>query len=93
MRSRYSAYVTHAIDYLIETTHPSKRLGLDRKEIEEWAKTNVWQKLEIVSSGEYVVEFKAHFKDRNGRNQLHLEKPRFIFEKWDLSYQDCECVV
>lgn len=80
MRSRYSAYVTRAIDYIIETTYPSKRQGLVRKEIDEWAKTNVWQQLEIVSSSEFIVEFKAYFKDRKGKTQVHYEKSMFVFE-------------
>lgn len=80
MRSRYSAYATHATDYLIETTHPSKRQSVVRKEIEEWAKTNVWQQLEIVNSSEFIVEFKAHYKDRKGKTQVHHEKSTFVFE-------------
>ncbi|TKT90470.1 YchJ family protein [Dyadobacter frigoris] len=90
MRSRYSAYVTHAIDYIIETTHPSKRQTLVRKEIEEWAKTNVWQQLEIVNSGEFIVEFKASFKDRKGKNQIHHEKSEFVFENDSWYYLDGE---
>lgn len=90
MRSRYSAYVTHAIDYLIETTHPSKRQGLVRKEIEEWAKSNVWQQLEIVSSSEFIVEFRAHYKDRKGKAQVHHEKSTFVFESNVWYYLDGE---
>lgn len=90
MRSRYSAYVTHAIDYLIETTHPSKRQALVRKEIEEWAKSNIWQQLEIVGSSEFIVEFRAHYKDRKGKNQVHHEKSTFVFENDSWYYLDGE---
>lgn len=90
MRSRYSAYVTHATDYLIETTHPSKRQGLVRKEIEEWAKTNIWQQLEIVRASEFKVEFKAYFKDRKGKNQVHHEHSTFVYENAAWYYLDGE---
>lgn len=90
MRSRYSAYVTHAINYLIETTHPSKRLGLDKKEMEEWAKTNVWQQLEIVSSSAFKVQFKAYYKDKKGKNQIHHEHSTFVFENETWYYLDGE---
>lgn len=84
MRSRYSAYVVGATDYLIATTHVSERQLLSKKEIEQWAKTNVWQKLEIVKADTFSVEFKAYFRDRSGKNQVHHEKSTFVFEdgKW-----------
>ena len=90
MRSRYSAYVTHAIDYLIATTHPSKIPGLVRKEIEEWAKTNVWQSLEILNSSEFSVEFKAHFRNSKGKVQIHHEKSAFVYENDSWYYLDGE---
>lgn len=84
MRSRYSAYVVCAPDYLIATTHVSQRPQLSRQEIEQWAKTNVWKKLEIVKADTFSVEFKAYFRDRSGKNQVHHEKSTFTFEgeKW-----------
>jgi SEC-C motif-containing protein len=88
MRSRYSAYVTTAIDYLIATTHASKRVFLDRKEIEHWAKSNVWQRLEIVSADTFTVEFNAFFKDKKGKTQVHHEKSTFVFEEGRWYYLD-----
>jgi len=84
MRSRYSAYVMAATDYLIASTHISKRATLSRKEIEQWAKSNRWQKLEIIHSDTFVVEFKAYFSDRSGKKQVHHERSTFAFEdgKW-----------
>jgi SEC-C motif-containing protein len=81
MRSRYSAYVTHKIDYIIETTHVSERVNLVRKEIEDWAKANSWQQLEVLYSDEFIVEFKAHYKDRKGKNQIHHERSHFVYEE------------
>ncbi len=91
MRSRYSAYVICAVEYLIKTTHPSTRKFQDGESIENWAKANVWQKLEIVSKSEGeatdktgIVEFKAYFLDANKQLQIHHENSNFRRElgKW-----------
>lgn len=88
MRSRYSAYVMAAVDYLIATTHISKRAQLSKKEIEQWAKTNNWQGLEIIRADTFTVEFKALFRDRSGKKQIHHEKSAFVFENECWYYVD-----
>lgn len=88
MRSRYSAYVMAATDYLIATTHISKRADLSKTDIEHWAKSNNWQQLEIISIDTYTVEFKAYFRDRNGKKQVHHEKSSFVFENNHWFYLD-----
>jgi len=88
MRSRYSAYVMAEVDYLFETTHISKRTGLDKKEIEQWAKTNHWLQLEIIKAEIFSVEFKAYFRDRSGKKQVHHEKSAFVFENGNWFYVD-----
>jgi len=88
MRSRYSAYVTAAIEYLIATTHGSKRSQSSKKEIEQWAKTNSWQRLEVVHTETFTVEFKAYFKDRSSKPQIHHEKSTFVFERGNWFYLD-----
>ena len=91
MRSRYSAYVTVAVEYIIKTTHPSTRKFHVADSIENWAKSNKWQKLEIISktAGEKkdkhgTVEFKAYFVDQNNKPQIHYELSNFRKElgKW-----------
>lgn len=84
MRSRYSAYVNVSIDYLIQTTHISTRKMYSRKEIENWAKTSKWLKLEVINSTENTVEFKAHFVQGLNAPQIHHEHSTFIKEndKW-----------
>lgn len=84
MRSRYSAYAIAAIDYLIATTHSSKRAGLSKKDVEKWAKSNSWLRLEIIHSSTFVVEFKAYFSNRQSPFQVHHERSTFVFEggKW-----------
>lgn len=91
MRSRYSAYAVCAGKYLLRSTHPSTRKFHDLKSIEDWAKSNFWQKLEIVSksAGEAkdktgIIEFRAYFLDENGEPQIHHERSNFRRElgKW-----------
>lgn len=91
MRSRYSAYASGAIEYILRSTHPSTRKFHDAEAIEHWAKSSVWQRLEIIakSAGEAkdkkgTVEFKAYFIDANGAPQIHHELSNFAKElgKW-----------
>jgi SEC-C motif-containing protein len=91
MRSRYSAYAICTVEYLVRTTHPSTRKFHDAGQIENWARSCDWQKLEIVSktAGEAkdkvgTVEFKAYFLDENNEPQIHHENSNFRKElgKW-----------
>lgn len=88
MKSRYSAYVTHQVDYLLATTHSSERKYYSREEILHWATTNSWQKLEIISATENTVEFKAYYMDGNHINQVHHEFSTFKQENGSWFYVD-----
>lgn len=88
MRSRYVAYVTHAIDYLVETTHVSERKYHLKSDILNWSVSNKWLKLEIIKATENTVEFKAYFIDCNGKNQIHHEDSTFVFENGSWFYVD-----
>jgi SEC-C motif-containing protein len=83
MASRYVAYATGAIDYLIETHDPKTRSQTDRKATEQWSKRADWRGLEIVGSerggpedqtGE--VEFIAHYVI-DGIEHTHHERAEF----------------
>jgi SEC-C motif-containing protein len=91
MRSRYSAYQTGQAEYLFNTTHPRTRAQYKVSEIESWANENTWTKLEIISAehgkindSRGIVEFKAFFKDKNEKAQIHHERSTFVKEndKW-----------
>ena len=91
MRSRYSAYVTVNVEYLLKTTHPKTRKFHDATAIKEWAKSSLWQKLEIISIAQGsandkkgTVEFKAYYLDPNLTPQIHHENSNFVKElgKW-----------
>lgn len=91
MRSRFSAYATAQIEYLLRSTHPSTRKFYDAESLENWAKSNKWQKLEIISKTEGeakdkhgTVEFKAYFLNAENEPQIHHEHSNFRKElgKW-----------
>jgi len=88
MRSRYSAYATHNVDYLLETTHISGRHYYSKSEILKWATTNKWQKLEILSFTESTVEFKAYFLNAENVPQTHYEFSTFKRENGTWFYVD-----
>lgn len=87
MRSRYSAFVLGNIDYLMLSHHSSTRPIEEKEEILEWAKSVIWQKLEIINTTEDSVEFKAFFKANNIDQYLH-ENSRFIQEENIWKYLD-----
>lgn len=91
MRSRFSAYAIGAIAYILRSTHPSTERFHNAGAIEKWARSSVWQKLEIVSksAGEAndkkgTVEFKAYFLNENEQPQIHHELSNFekYLGKW-----------
>lgn len=91
MRSRYSAYATVEVEYILRSTHPSTRKFHNAESIKNWARSSVWQKLEIVSTDQGkaqdkcgTVEFKAYFLDENRQPQIHHETSNFAKElgKW-----------
>lgn len=80
MRSRYSAYALHLIDYLWDTTHPAKRHLYNKVDMAQWARANHWLKLEIVSAKKHVVEFKAYYQ-KGLQQYVHHERSQFKKEK------------
>ena len=81
MKSRYTAYCTGGIDYLIQTTARSEQKYYKRKDIENWSKQNDWLKLEIINYSTDEVEFKAYHKSKKGiKIEIHHEHSKFIQE-------------
>jgi SEC-C motif-containing protein len=73
MRSRYTAYVRGAIDYLIATQDVSTRATIDVAAVRTWSRETRWQGLEIVTSEERgdegIVEFVARGVTRFRRSE------------------------
>ena len=86
MRSRYSAFVLANIEYLQKshhsTTRPSKQ---EKREIEKWTKSVNWLKLEILSSTNDTVAFKAFFME-NGAINVIQENSNFSKENGNWAY-------
>lgn len=83
MKSRYTAFVRGAIDYLMDTHDASTRVNADRKAIAQWSKDTLWLGLEIVTTeggGEAdddgIVEFIARGATK-GRPFIQRERSRF----------------
>ena len=83
MASRYVAYATGAIDYLLATHDPSSRQRADRKATEEWSKRADWRGLELLSTerggpddDDGVVEFVARYAI-DGVEYKHHERSDF----------------
>ena len=90
MRSRYSAFATGAADYLVNTTHISKRRFHNKKDILAWSQANKWLKLEVLASTETTVTFKAYYLDENLKAQVHYEHSTFKLENDKWFYVDGE---
>lgn len=88
MRSRYSAYATQNADYLVATTHISTRKFYKKSDILDWSKSNQWIKLEVLSTTETTVIFKAYYLDYQLKAQIHHEHSNFIFENGCWFYVD-----
>ena len=90
MRSRYSAFATQAVDYLIATTHVSTRKFHKKSDILEWSKSNQWLKLEVIEATDKKVTFKAYYLDFQLNAQIHYEKSTFKNENGSWFYVDGE---
>ena len=84
MRSRYSAYVLGDVDYLLATTLPVQRSGLDRDAIRAWSQQSTWLGLEVenaeVLGGQpehAFVTFTARWHDEAGEHS-HRERSAFV---------------
>jgi SEC-C motif-containing protein len=78
MRSRYSAHVLQAIDYLWDTWSPEQRLRSTKADILQWAQRCDWLGLQILATHqgqaqdqEGTVEFIAFFRQAGQARQHH----------------------
>ncbi|MCP5463779.1 MAG: YchJ family protein [Deltaproteobacteria bacterium] len=87
LRSRYSAFVSGAVPYIMETHHPEKRNEIDENGIRDWAEQATWYGLEIANvegggkdDDEGVIEFYAKY-NQEGKTYNHHELS--LFKKHD----------
>jgi SEC-C motif-containing protein len=83
MRSRYSAYVEHEIDYIINTCVHRGKDDIDYKSTRDWSEQSTWLGLKIISveiggpnDSEGTVEFEASY-ERDGLKDVHHETAKF----------------
>ena len=83
MRSRYSAYAEHAVDYIVETCTTDEKDRIDLNQTRKWSERSKWLGLKILSSekggiadNEGSVEFQAMY-EMDGLMETHHEKARF----------------
>ena len=83
MRSRYTAYVEHAINYIITTCTQNRKETIDPEETRRWSENSTWLGLKIISTekgGENDTEGKVEFEalyETNGEKDNHHETARF----------------
>ena len=83
MRSRYTAFATHDIDYLIASHHPETRGEVDRDSVRRFSEGMTWRGLEILETvdgqagdDQGWVEFIARYSERE-EEQVHHERSLF----------------
>lgn len=83
MRSRYSAYVEHAVDYILDTCIRGGERDIDEKQTRAWSEKSTWLGLKILSvtkgqpeDTEGSVEFEARY-EQEGLKEIHHERGRF----------------
>lgn len=97
MRSRYSAFCEHDINYLIASLHPSKRQSDDKEQLSTSMQDCQWLSLKIINTlngsasdldGE--IEFIAHYTQQHNQPQLGSlhERSRFVKEQGQWFYVD-----
>jgi SEC-C motif-containing protein len=94
MRSRYSAYVEHAVDYILNTCIRGGDRDIDEKQTRTWSETSTWLGLKILSltkgqreDTEGSVEFEARY-EQNGLKEVHHEQARFKKQDGAWLYED-----
>ena len=83
MRSRYTAYAVHAIDYIVSTCVKKSEGDIDIKSTKAWSEKSKWLGLKIVAveqggadDTEGTVEFEANY-EQNGLRDVYHEKAAF----------------
>ncbi|HNW82696.1 MAG TPA: YchJ family protein [bacterium] len=98
MRARYSAFVEHEIDFIMNTVSPDQPNAMTREAVKRWAENTNWKGLEIISiekggadDSTGIVEFKAYSTVEN-ITQAHHEKAHFIKKGKKWLFEDGEAV-
>ena len=79
MRARYSSYVKHEIDYIINSCAEEDDVAeIDRKATEDWSRQSQWNGLQILRTekgekeNEAIVEFTADYQMHDLHHEISL---------------------
>ena len=78
MRARYSAYVAHAIDFIVASCEEGEGIAeIDKKATEDWSRNSIWHGLTILNTekggendNEGTVEFTASYTLKQMRDTM-----------------------
>jgi len=94
MRSRYSAYAEHEIDYIIKTCEHRGKEDIDFNSTREWSEKSTWLGLKIISvekgamtDSTGTVEFQAIY-EKDGLRDIHHEIGKFKKENGEWLYTE-----
>ena len=94
MRARYTAYVRHEIDFIMDSLSPARKKDTDRKATEEWSQQTQWDGLQIISTEKGgpnneagQVEFVAKFREKEETKEHH-ELASFLKLKGSWYFED-----
>jgi len=98
MRSRYTAYVEHAIDYIVDTCTQDEKDRIDVKLTRNWSEKSKWLGLRVLSTDKGgpedttgSVEFEALY-EMDGLRDTHHENARFTKKDGRWLYENGDIV-
>jgi SEC-C motif domain protein len=98
MRSRYSAYAKHEVDYIVDTCVKGEERDIDIDQTRRWSEKSEWRGLKILSvdkggpaDTEGTVEFIASYV-MDGLKDEHRERAKFKKKDGSWLYEDGEIV-
>lgn len=90
MRARYTAFVKHEVDFILNSVLPEQRKKVDRNTVEQWSEKSTWKGFELLgkergleTDEDGYVEFVARFAF-GAIDQEHRERSHFVKKdgKW-----------
>lgn len=87
MRSRYSAYAMHQVDYIEKTMKEPANKDFKKEEALNWARRVKWQGLEVLNAtskkDKGFVEFIAHYFEGGKTHSMHeISEFHFLDNQW-----------
>jgi len=88
MRSRYTASVLKNANYVLETNYRQLIDDKALKRLERELDDVEWLKLDVIDSSKSEVEFRAYYRDFDGKIHVMHENSHFAFENGKWYYRD-----